>query len=360
MTDRLGRIASVLLVLVLVQTPYARADEESAIDSWEAFDEALSQLAEDVSFLAAEVTDGACEPVHEVGADRSLAIGSSFKLYILGELAHQLRDGRFRSNVRDDGRGGKHGHWRGHRRSGPWSQPVAIEDRYKAIPHGDFLWLPAGTKLTVRYFAEKMIQESDNTATDHLLFLLGRENVERRMREMGHHDPSLNIPLLATREMAIMKYLWTDEEVDAYEAAAVPERRQLLAQEDRHNDDIEDLPDQVAPLRIDTAEWFADRFDMCEALMELYELGQDPRLRPTLEILTLADQIGVDRERFPYVGFKGGSEFGVFAGNWLLMRNDGRRFVMTFALNDHTKGLDPQAVVDALQPAANVLIYETP
>ncbi len=95
-------------------------------------------------------------------------------------------------------------------------------------------------------------------------------------------------------------------------------------------------------------------------LLGLYELGQDPRLRPTLEILTLADQIGVDRERFPYVGFKGGSEIGVFAGNWLLVRNDGRRFVMTFALNDHSKGLDPQAVVDTFQPAANVLLYETP
>lgn len=56
----------------------------------------------------------------------------------------------------------------------------------------------------------------------------------------------------------------------------------------------------------------------------------------------------------------GGSEFGVFAGNWLLERNDGRRFVMSFARNDSSKGLDPQAVVDTLQPAANVLLYETP
>jgi hypothetical protein len=350
---RLGHYAAALLTLLWLQIPSTVAAEGDPPETWAEFDDAFRQLAQDASFLAAEVTDGQCVPVHELDADRTLAIGSSFKLYILGELAHQLRDHRFRSNT--------HGHWRhGRWRLGPWSQPVAIEQRYKAIPHGPLLWAPDGTLLTVRYFAEKMIQDSDNTATDHLLFLLGRENVERRMRKMGHHDPSLNIPLFATREMAIMKYLWTDEQVDAYEAASVPERRRLLAQEDRHNEDIDELPDQVAPLRIDTAEWFANRFDMCQALIELYELGQDPRLRPVLEALTLADQIGVDRERFPYVGFKGGSEIGVFAGNWLLVRNDGRRFVMSFALSDSTRGLDPLAVVDTLQPAANVLLYETP
>jgi len=353
MTVRLGRIVSVLLVLLLVQTSFARADEESVIDSWEAFDAAFSQLAEQGSFLAAEVTDGQCVPIHELDAGATLAIGSSFKLYILGELANQLRDRRFHSNAHEHRR-------HAYARRGSWSQPVAIEQRYKSIPHGPLLWAPDGTLLTVRYFAEKMIQDSDNTATDHLLFLLGRENVERRMRQMGHHHPSVNIPMLATREMAIMKYLWTDEEVDAYQAASVAERRELLAQEDRHNEDIEDLPDQVAPLRIDTAEWFADRFDMCRVLLGLHDLAQNPRLRPVLEVLTLADQIGVDRERFPYVGFKGGSEIGVFAGNWLLVRDDGRRFVMSFALNDHTKGLDPQGVVETLQPAANVLIYETP
>lgn len=350
---RLGHCATALLALLWLQIPSAVAAEEDPPETWAEFDDAFRQLAEDVSFLAAEVTDGQCVPVHELDADHTLAIGSSFKLYILGELANQLRDRRFRSNT--------HEHWRrGYSRRGSWSQPVAIEQRYKSIPHGPLLWAPDGTLLTVRYFAEKMIQDSDNTATDHLLFLLGRENVERRMRQMGHHDPSLNIPLFATREFAIMKYLWTDEEVDAYLAASVPERRRLLAQEDRHNDDIDELPDQVAPIRIDTAEWFANRFDMCRVLLGLWELGQDPHLRPVLEALTLADQLGIERERFPYVGFKGGSEFGVFAGNHLLVRDDGRRFVMSFALNDSTKGLDPLAVVDTLQPAANVLIYETP
>jgi len=83
MTDRLGRIASALLVVLLMQASHARADDESAIDSRAAFGEALGKLAEDASFLAAEVTDGTCAPIHEVDAERSLAIGSSFKLYIL-------------------------------------------------------------------------------------------------------------------------------------------------------------------------------------------------------------------------------------------------------------------------------------
>jgi hypothetical protein len=41
MTYRLGRIASAVLVVLLMQAPYARADEGGPVDSWEAFDEAL-------------------------------------------------------------------------------------------------------------------------------------------------------------------------------------------------------------------------------------------------------------------------------------------------------------------------------
>lgn len=66
---------------------------------------------------------------------------------------------------------------------------------------------------------------------------------------------------------------------------------------------------------------------MCKTLLSLHDMAQDPRLRPTTEVLTLEDQIGIDREDWTYVGFKGGSELGVLAGNWLLQRNDGRLFV---------------------------------
>jgi hypothetical protein len=127
----------------------------------------------------------------------------------------------------------------------------------------------------------------------------------------------------------------------------------------RGYDELRDLPEQIAPIRIDTIEWFADRFDMCRALLALYEFSQDPQMRPVSEILTLEDQIGIDREHFPYVGFKGGSELGVLAGNWLLERDDGRRFTMTMAFNDTKQALDLPSIIEVLQAAVD-LIYDTP
>jgi len=342
-----GRWVALALALVWLQVPSLKATEETRPEDWAEFDSAATPLAENVSFLAADITDGRCEPVHDLNADRTAAIGSSFKLFILGELGHQIRRGSFRSNLPKDPR------------LGPWEQPVAIEARYKSVPHGDLLFVPDGTVFTVRYVAEQMIQRSDNTATDHLLYLLGRKNVERQMAKMGHHDPSLNVPLFSTREIAVIKLLYTDAELQTYLDAPTRERRRILRHETRGYEELRDLPTPTVPVRIDTVEYFADRFDMCRALLALYELGQDPRLRPVLEILTLEDQIGIDRERFPYVGFKGGSELGVLAGNWLLERDDGRRFTLTVAFNDTEQALDLGAVVPVLQAAVD-LIYETP
>lgn len=348
MANRIELLTLMLAAVVGLGTvaPPSRAD--SPPPDWKEFDKAAASIAPQASFLAADVTEGQCEPIHALNAEASLGVGSSFKLYILGELGSQIREGKFRSNVPVQ------------KALGPWEQPVAIEARFKSIPGGPLLFVPDGSLFTVRYLAEQMIQRSDNTATDHLLFLLGRENVERRMKLMGHHDPDLNTPLFATREFAVMKLLDSDQEIEAYLSASTEERRNILQNETRGFDALRDVAEeQAVPVRIETLEWFADRTDMCKALVDLYELGQKPETRPVAEILTLADQLGIDREKFPYVGFKGGSEIGVLAGNWLLERDDGRRFTMTMAFNNPDKAVDPAAVIESLNTAVE-LIYATP
>jgi len=308
--------------------------------SWNELDRDLAALAPTASLLAAEVTDGSCRPVHARDAGRVTAIGSSFKLYVLAELAAQVADGRL-----------------------DWEQPVAIENRYRSIPHGGLLYAPDGRRYSLRYLAEQMIQRSDNTATDHLLFLLGREAVEKRMEAAGHRDPALNRPLLATREFAVMKFLWSDAQLARYLDADEETRRTVLAEEARGWPALESYfereGEQTRPQRIDTVEWFADRFDMCRLLVALKALGGETGPRPVLEVTMLDDRLGLDAERWPTVGFKGGSEMGVLAGNWLLERNDGRWFVLAMALNDPQSALDLGAAVKVLQAAADRL-YATP
>jgi hypothetical protein len=135
--------------------------------SWDEIDAGLEALGQRVNFLAAEVTEAGCSPIHAVNPDDRLAIGSTFKLYVLGELARQVAAGE-----------------------AAWDDTLPIQEDLKSVPAGDLRFVPAGTEHTLRYYAEAMISQSDNTATDHLLFRLGRENVEAIQEPMGHADPA--------------------------------------------------------------------------------------------------------------------------------------------------------------------------
>ena len=310
----------------------------AATAGWDAFDQQLAALAPQTAALTAELIDGACHPIHAMNADQPLASGSNFKLYILGELARQVEAGQV-----------------------DWEQPLAIQERYKSVPHGPMRTVPDGTEFTVRYFAERMIQVSDNTATDHLLFFLGRENVERMMATMGVADPALDIPLLSTREFALLKLAVPTEQLDAYLAAPVAERRRILADEiDTMPLSVFDtLPEQTAPAEIERAEWFFSREDLCRAMAALQAMSEQTGLMPVTEILSLETQIPFDPEIWPYVGFKGGSEMGVLSGAWLMERADGRRFVYTVALNDPSAPLDMAAAI-AVMEAGRDLLAQTP
>ena len=326
------------LVVALVAAPASVIAQDSSVDqvSWDRFDDALA--APRTSFLAAEVVDGACQPVHAVDPERRVAIASTFKLYVLGELARQVATGQ-----------------------AAWDEELAISDRWKSKPSGAMREEPAGTKHTLRYFAERMIAESDNTATDHLIARLGRENVEAVQRLLGHRAPELNTPLLTTRELFAFKVSVDGEWIDAYLAAPEAEKRRILAEE------ISSIPlggdgwgDWVGPERIDSLEWFASAEEICTALARLYEMSRRPGLDPIARILALNRGGTVfDAGTWPYAGFKMGYEAGVVNLTWLLRRRDGRVFVVTGGFNDPANDVDQNAAWEALKQAA-ALLARTP
>ncbi len=349
----------VMTALFLTWMPFVQLAnaETQPPTNWEAYDAQAQALAPTVSLLAAEITHGMCQPIHSLYGELNTPIGSSFKLYILAEIASQIRQSRF-IKPREINE-----YQRYPRRRLTWDMPIIIEQKYKSIPGGPLLYVPDGSIYTLRYFAEQMIQLSDNTATDHLLFLAGRKNVERRMELSGHHDPALNTPLFATREFAIIKFLWSDEQLQEYEQASMEERRELLAAEQRGWPELETFfeknGDQIEPVRAERLEWFANRLDMCKLMAIIHQMGQSPRLRPLLEVISLQDPIDFDREKWTYVGYKGGSEIGVQSGNWLVQRNDGRLFFFSAAFLDPYQPLDLANIIPLLKATPDIL-FETP
>jgi beta-lactamase class A len=213
-----------------------------------------------------------------------------------------------------------------------------------------------GSVFPILTYAEHMIAESDNTATDHLIHRLGRENIEQMMATMGHANPALNTPLLMTREWFAIKLRLSDDQIAAYLAADDATQRKLLTDEvDPQADTLWDGEEWVNPYLIDSIEWFASPADLCRAMAYLFEQSGHPGMTPILDCLSLNPGIPFDAATWSYVGYKEGYETGVKSQVWLLQRTDGRWFTIAAIINDPTKEIDGLALKQLMVPAAALL-----
>jgi beta-lactamase class A len=321
-------------IVGLLFRPVAADPSASPAASWDEIDTALRGLVSEPAMLAAEITDGRCVPIHALDADTSRAIGSTFKLYVLGELTREVSAGTV-----------------------AWEEQLAIRDDWKSLPSGTMQDESAGTKHTLAWFATQMISISDNTAADHVLHRLGREDVEKNLSAMGLADPSRMTPFPATRDLFVLKATKNANLAEEYLAADSAGRRALLDGRVAATPiALADLADWTSPRAIDTLEWFASTSDLCAAMANLQGLGVQPGLGEALATLAVNPGMPVDRERWPFVGFKGGSEPGVLQLTWLLRRADERWFALSMTLDDPASASDHSvAAVSLAQGALNLL-----
>jgi hypothetical protein len=314
---RAATILGVLAVFALLLAP-ASAQPAGGIQ-WAAIDQSLSAIAPQSNLLVAEFRGSTCATIHGRNETAELAIASVFKLYVLGELARQVQLGE-----------------------ASWRDTIVLSDRLRSMPSGDYAYLPAGTSATVLELAQAMIWVSDNTATDHLIDYLGRENVERSFAAYGHSDPSINLPLLMTRELFTIKMSQSSEWMAKYMAATNEDQARMVAEQI--------YPQLVnptggwghwnGPTAIDGIEWFASASDLCRATASLWAMGHQPGLEPVQAILT-GNRGGVaDARAFPAAGYKGGYEAGVVNMTFVLERHDGRVFFVTAGYNT------PRGIID--------------
>jgi beta-lactamase class A len=292
----------------------------------------FKKLAPETSLTVAELTPTGCAPIASLDPDAELAVGSSFKLYVAGELARQIAAGKLR-----------------------WDQLVTIRDDLRSLPNGDLRLAAAGSQYTLRYVFEQMISQSDNTATDHLIALLGRSNVERMMRTMGHAKPALNTPLLLTREWFAIKLRWSSKQIAAYLTSQPAEKRALLTQADVDANTLGQDEEWLNPYLIDSIEWFASSADLCRAMVYLHGQMGKPGLSELKDAFSIYEGISFDAKTWRYVGFKGGYETGVKSDVWLLERADGRWFVVSGIINDPKQEIDGAAMHQLLAAAVGLL-----
>ena len=283
--------------------------------SWAEVDQRLRGAAPEVGFLAAEIVDGACRPVHAIDPDAPLSLGSAFKLYVLGAAAEAVRAGRLK-----------------------WDTPIEIREAARVHTSMRTESMESGRQVPLQELARHMIEVSDNTATDLVLEAVGRRAVESVQAEMGMAEPQRNMPFLSTREMSVVKF-GRPPLVDEYLAADVAGRRALLeekvANRPAKSGDMEFAP---GPVAVETVEWFASASDLCRAHVSLQAKGQGVR-----QILGLNPGVPFGNDA-AYVGFKGGSEPGVLAGSWYVEHRDGRRFAISVLLRNRSGAIDTEVL----------------
>ena len=130
----------------------------------------LARLNRDVRSLARHVPGAIALDVLDLNtgynagfnAAKSMPAASTIKVPVMVEVFTQLEAGRFDLQHR-----------------------VTLEAADKDFGSGELADAAAGTTYPVSDLVEKMIDISDNTATNMLIRLVGRRNINRRMTELG-------------------------------------------------------------------------------------------------------------------------------------------------------------------------------
>jgi beta-lactamase class A len=294
--------------------------------TWADVDAAFRSVAPQVRLLVAEVTDGACQPVHAIDPATAAPFGSVVKLYVLAAVGNAVAAGTVR-----------------------WDQPLTVTASAKSLPSGVLQYEPDGTRVTVREAAEKMISISDNTATDMLIGLVGRSAVEEALSRAGMADPARNRPFLTTRETFVLAV--EPDLAQRYLDADDAGRRALLAD----TVDRRPLPDLAAlsasSPRGDVG-WFASADDICRAYAALAALTRRPGLSPIGDVLARNDDIlELDPALWATTWRKGVGGPSTAGQAYLATTRDGRSYTVIVLAENLSGPIDSKRFLNAMKGA---------
>lgn len=283
--DATGRIAT-----LNIQTAPGITRFPSLIQAQHAF----SQLDGTISVYVIDLNK--MTPLLDLNSRKPMAVGSTFKLAVLGELKDQINSGRLN-----------------------WLSMIALENMDRSLPSGTLQNAPTGSQHSLQDLARRMIADSDNTATNTLLRILGRSGIGRRIGQAS-------IP--NTREAFILKAAENSDLLRAYRSALGDQqlRSQILS---RAAQRILPAPQSVLPrpTALDV-EWFMTTRKACELMGQVSQLNE-----------TTINPGVVDQRQFQRVSFKGGSEPGVLNLTTQVINKENKTYCVSASWNN-VKGLD--------------------
>lgn len=309
-------------------------DPVEPAEGFEEVDERLSALPGDVH--AVVVQDG--ETLVEVDDGTAAPLASVAKLYVVLALVEAVEAGEV-----------------------SWDDTLEVTPDLRSLPSGTLQDQPDGYRTSVYDVAQRMIQISDNTGTDMLIELLGREAVEEAVAASGHHDPSLMRPFPTTREMFQLRWGFPELGED-WKEADEQGRREIL--QEIGQEDLEITSEDVSGDDVDfDIDWYATAEDLVLLYERLFEKLEDhPELEAVLATNPGLTFGGFEEEDLWWdtLAFKGGTLPGVLNGVWQAEDEDGtRRTVILLTQHEDAEELGEQAE-EIFSLAEDALTLETP
>ena len=275
----------------------------------------MSKLRGITGFLAAKLTGSGTEKIAAWNQDTALALGSAFKLYVLATLLKEINSGKRN-----------------------WTDVIYLDSASRAFPSGEMHAWPNQSPVTLATAATLMISISDNTAADLLIHTLGRENVEAMLRETGNSHASLDIPFLTTLEMFKLKSKGLRLGNEYVQLTANKQKSFLTREVANFPRDSVAFGDAVA--MINKIEWFASPNDIANLLKYIRDNSTSGEGAKVRDILSVNPGLPLDKSRWDYIGYKGGSEPGVLNLSFLLRaKSSGQWYVFTGSWNDTESAL---------------------
>jgi beta-lactamase class A len=271
------------------------------VDQKISMEQILTKFAKLPGISSIFVIDDKNKSIINYQADQVLAVGSSFKLYILKALIDQVKAGKMK-----------------------FEQVINLNTEYSSLPSGITQNWPKGTPVTLSTLAHLMISISDNTATDHLLHTIGRTLVEAI-------SPKKLRPFLSTRELFLLKLHPNINQLRSqYIAGNEKVKRTVLTQLKTFKTD--NLNALTTPNHIKEIEWHVSTRELCKVITQI---GFHPSLTINSGLIT--------DHSWDAVAYKGGSEPGVLNYTHLVRDKKSKRiYCIAATINNSKKNVESE------------------
>ena len=244
----------------------------------------LATLAGELGVLVAEIdANNQCTPIFERNAGQPFSTASIFKVWVMGAVARAIEDGVI----------------------APADTVPLISDYI--TPGGTINDEPLNTPISVTDLAALMLGISDNTATEALFRLVGRDRNEAILTEFNHANLDAMLPFLSMNEAFHLYWSVSPADALAYINGTEQFQRDYLDNTLTPLGPVTSFPQANANTLVD-ALWQGSPYDVCNAMAGLRRFTDTSDGFATADQAYGAETVGVNiRSRWERVWFKGGS-----------------------------------------------------